>query len=173
MNEQNALGPPLAATGPVHGKASMSGLQARPRPFMCRRESTGWGAIGLLHYTCTWIFLSFEPRGHLDIIQKGNTWVPHGLDGCHTPLLPAEHWVEQPALSNEAGPQLGLGNQPGKDVSTERVTPPSLNPELQSTWLLRRFFSRPQYHSSNTHRVGPKSYPRRWRWMISLSKIFR
>lgn len=38
----------------------------------------------------TWIFTSFAPRGHLATFQKGNTWVPHGLDGCHTPWLPAE-----------------------------------------------------------------------------------
>lgn len=32
-----------------------------------------------------------SPGGrHLDTFQKGNTWVPHSLDGCHTPFLPAE-----------------------------------------------------------------------------------
>lgn len=83
--------PPRWPLASAHGRTWMYDLGTGPRPFRCRQEGTGWEATAR-NRSCsdTWIFTSFEPWGQLDTFQKGNTWVPHGLEGCHTSLFPAE-----------------------------------------------------------------------------------
>lgn len=110
-------------------------------PFRCRQEGTGREQQGTEACSYTWLFTSFEPRGHLDAFQKGNTWVPHGLDGCHGPWLPAEMLgrAASTASARSPRPRWGPVRADGGGLPVRWATVPTPCVTISPCCLRRRF----------------------------------